>query len=417
MPASPIKPTHTTSTESAPSPTSSGWSLRPSIDWLLIFVPIAILLRFVPAFHNPTALFIVSGLAIIPLAGLMGRATEHLAEHLGQGIGGLLNATFGNAAELIIALFALYKGLTGVVKASITGSIIGNVLLVLGLSFVCGGVKFPVQKFSRTAASTSATALSLAAIALIIPTIFHQVAARVPVEFGGWTLAKEQQLSLAIAIVLLLTYALTLVFSLKTHKDLFVGEQLQGAAEEVGKELQHGEGHTEPWSIRKSIGILLIATAFVALISEFLVGAVEGARQNLGLTEVFVGVIVVAIIGNAAEHSSAVLMAMRNKMDLSLGIALGSSLQIALFVAPVLVFSSYLFGHPMDLEFTVPEIVAVVVSIFIVEQISSDGESNWIEGVQLLSLYAILAILFYFLPDIHYVPEAGRHFGAAPSHP
>lgn len=376
----------------------SSW-LKPSLDWLLIFIPVAIGLRFIPALNNPTALFIVSCLAIIPLAGWMGKATEHLAEHLGQGIGGLLNATFGNAAELIIALFALSKGLEGVVKASITGSIIGNVLLVLGVSVVAGGAKFKTQKFDRTAASTSATALTLAAIALLIPTVFHEVAAAVPVAQGGWTPLKEQNLSLAIAVVLLITYAFTLYFSLVTHREFFVGEAVQGAAQEVGHEEETGGEH---WSKKRAVLTLLIATAFVALISEFLVGAVEAARETLGLTDVFVGVIVVAIIGNAAEHSSAVMMAMRDKMDLSLGIALGSSLQIALFVAPVLIFASYFFGRPMNLEFTIPEVVAVLASILIVQQISSDGESNWIEGLQLLSVYAILGILFYFLPDAHH---------------
>ena len=375
---------------------SNSW-FKPSLDWLLIFVPVAIAMRFVPAFENPTALFIVSCLAIIPLAGWMGKATEHLAEHLGQGIGGLLNATFGNAAELIIALFALSKGLEGVVKASITGSIIGNLLLVLGLSIIAGGAKHKIQKFNLTAASISATALTLAAIGLLIPSVFHHVAAAVPVAQGGWTPAKEQNLSLAIAVVLFLTYIGTLIFSLVTHRHLFGGEALQGCAEEVGREAEESGDH---WTKGKSIMILLVATAFVALISEFLVGAVEAARGALGFTEVFVGVIVVAIIGNAAEHSSAVLMAMRNKMDLSLSIALGSSLQIALFVAPILLFASYLF-KPMNLEFSLPEVFAVIASVFIVEQISSDGESNWMEGLQLLSVYAILGILFYFLPDIH----------------
>ncbi len=383
--------------------TSASW-FKPSLDWLLIFVPIAIALRFVPSFENPTALFIVACLAIIPLAGWMGKATEHLAEHMGQGIGGLLNATFGNAAELIIALFALSKGLEGVVKASITGSIIGNMLLVLGLSIVAGGAKFKIQKFDRTAASTTATALTLAAIALLVPTVFHQVAAQVPVASGGWTPEKEQSLSLAISIVLFVTYIGTLYFSLHTHKDLFVGEAMQGAAQEVGEE---EEAAGEHWSRGKSIAVLLVATAFVALISEFLVGAVEAARGALGFTEVFVGVIVVAIIGNAAEHSSAILMAMRNKMDLSLGIALGSSLQIALFVAPILIFASYLFGKPMNLEFTVPEVVAVIASVLIAQQIASDGESNWVEGLQLLAVYTILGILFFFLPDVH--TAAGAH--------
>ncbi len=372
--------------------------LKPSLDWLLIFVPIAIAMRFVPAFENPTALFIVSCLSIIPLAGWMGKATEHLAEHLGQGIGGLLNATFGNAAELIIALFALNKGLEGVVKASITGSIIGNLLLVLGLSLIAGGAKFKTQTFDRTAAGTTATALTLAAIGLLIPTIFHLAAAQVPMTAGGWTPQKEQTLSLAISVVLIATYALTLYFSLVTHKDLFIGEARMGAAQKVGHEEEESGEH---WSKKRAIITLLVATAFVALISEFLVGAVEAARGALGFTEVFVGVIVVAIIGNAAEHSSAILMAMRNKMDLSLGIALGSSLQIALFVAPVLVFASYAFGKPMNLEFTIPEVVAVIASILIVQQICSDGESNWMEGAQLISVYAILGILFYFLPDIH----------------
>lgn len=373
--------------------------LKPSLDWLLIFVPIAIAMRFVPSLENPTLLFIFSCLAIIPLAGWMGKATEHLAEHLGQGVGGLLNATFGNAAELIIALFALSKGLDGVVKASITGSIIGNMLLVLGLSLMAGGAKFKIQKFDRTAASTSATALTLAAIALLIPSIFHIVAAEVPVASGGWTPVKEQNLSMAIAVILFFTYACTLYFSLVTHKDLFMGEALQGAAQEVGHE---EEASGEHWSKGKSALVLLIATSFVALISEFLVGAVEAARGALGFTEVFVGVIVVAVIGNAAEHSSAIMMAMRNKMDLSLGIALGSSLQIALFVAPVLIFASYFVApHPMNLEFSIPEVVAVFASILIVQQISSDGESNWMEGLQLLSVYAILAVLFFFLPDVH----------------
>jgi Ca2+:H+ antiporter len=395
--------------------------LKPSLNWLLVFVPVAVALRFVPSLGSPTALFVVSCLAIIPLAGLMGRATEHLAEHVGAGAGGLLSATFGNAAELIIALFALSKGLDAVVKASITGSIIGNVLLVLGASLVSGGVKFHRQQFNRTAVGVNATALTLAAIALIIPTVFHQVAGSVPVASGGWTPRREQELSLAIAVVLFLTYAASLVFSLVTHRRLFAGSHGDDYCAETGRELSRAEdddaatdgatthnaitdGATATKgrsSMRKWIVTLLVATAFVALIAEFLVGAVELAKDSLGLTEVFLGVIVVAVIGNAAENSSAVLMALRNKMDLTLGIALGSSLQIALFVAPVLLFASYLFGRPMDLEFTIPEVVAVVAAIFIVEQIASDGESNWLEGVQLLSVYAILAILFYFLPDVY----------------
>lgn len=381
-----------------PAPPLRRW-LRPSLDWLLVFVPIAILLRYVPGLRNDTALFITSCLAIIPLAGWLGRATEHLAEQVGEGVGGLLNATFGNAAELIIALMALSKGLTGVVKASLTGSIIGNVLLVLGVSFFIGGLKYPEQTFNRTAARSSATSMIMAAIALTIPTVFHVVAGK------RWTVGAEQHLSFAIAVVLLLTYAASLLFSLKTHKQLFAGEVNKGVA------AQHDEGY-HPWSRSKSITVLVISTLFVALTSEFLVGTVESARHALGFTEVFVGVIVVAIIGNAAEHSSAVMMAMKNRMDLSLGIAIGSSLQIALFVAPVVVFASYLFGSPMDLEFKIPEIVAVVVAIGICGQISGDGESNWLEGVQLMSVYAILAILFFFLPEAPHPGTAG--LGAHP---
>ncbi|MGI8966066.1 MAG: calcium/proton exchanger, partial [Limisphaerales bacterium] len=269
---------------------------RPSLDWLLVLVPVAVALRYAPGWRNETALFIISGLAIIPLAGGMGKATEHLAKRVGQGIGGLLNATFGNAAELIIALIALSKGLTGVVKASITGSIIGNILLVLGVSLFAGGLKFREQKFNRTAARASATSLALAAIALIIPTVFHSAAKTRP---GGWTQQAEQNLSLAIAMVLLLTYAASLLFSLKTHKQLFIG---------LINEPIEEENPADIWSRSKSLSILFVATALVALLSEFLVGSVEAARASLGLTEVFVGVIIVAIIGNAAEHSTAVLM-------------------------------------------------------------------------------------------------------------
>jgi len=376
---------------------SSRSLIRPSLDWLLVFIPVAIVIRFFPTLHSPTALFIVSCLAIIPLAAWMGRATEHLAKHLGSGVGSLLNATFGNAAELIIALFAIAKGLEGVVKASITGSIIGNLLLVLGFSFFSGGIKFTKQEFNRTVASASASALTLAAIGLTIPTIFHQAAANVPVQAGGWTILKEQQLSLAIAVVLFLTYVATLIFSLVTHRSLFAGEANQ--SDTVGSEVR--KPHGETWGMKRAAIMLAATTALVALMSEFLVGAIEQARARLGLTEVFVGVIVVAIIGNAAEHSSAVLMARRNKMDVSIGIALGSSMQIALFVAPVLIFASYLFGRPMHLEFSIPEVVAVIASIIIVEQVTNDGESNWIEGIQLLSVYAILAILFFFLPSTH----------------
>jgi Ca2+:H+ antiporter len=359
-------------------------NLKPSLSWLLLIVPIAIVLRFWPGAENPTALFIFSAIGIIPLAGWMGRATEVLAARMGEGAGGLLNATFGNAAELIIAVVALSKGLSGVVKASIAGSIIGNILLVLGLSILCGGTKYSEQRFNRTGARTSTISLSLAAIALIIPTVFHVTAERSP---SGWSPIMEQRLSLAIAVVLFITYFCVLGFSLKTHRHFFQGTE---------SELEEKDEH---WSRGKAIMVLLVSTAFVALLSEFLVGTIESIRATFGITETFVGIIVVAIIGNAAEHSTAILMALKNKMDLSVGIAIGSSLQIALFVAPLLLFVSYLLGKPMNLEFSQPEVFAVVASVYILFQISGDGETNWIEGVQLLSVYVILGILFFYLPE------------------
>ena len=363
-------------------------AFKPSMDWLLVCVPICLAIRYVPGLHNATALFIVSCLAIVPLAGWLGRATEHLAEHVGAGMGGLLNATFGNAAELIIALMAMSRGLTEVVKASITGSIIGNILLVLGAAMLAGGIKHPEQYFNRTAARSSSSSLTMAAIALIIPAVFRRF---VKSQSDVWMANTEQKLSLAIAVVLIVTYGLSLYFSLKTHRELYLG---------CGGDVAEADTEHPAWSRTKSIVILLGATLLVGMVSDFLVDSVEAARHSLGLTQVFVGIIVVAIIGNAAEHSSAVMMAMKNKMDLALGIANGSSLQVALFVAPVLVFASYFFGKPMDLEFSMPEIMAIVVSVILVQQISGDGESNWLEGVQLLAVYIILAILFFFVPEV-----------------
>lgn len=355
--------------------------LRPSLDWLLVAVPVAVLLEITaPDAHIP--IFTVACLAVLPLAGWLGRATEHLAARAGEAIGGLLNATFGNAAELIIALIALRNGLFDVVKASLTGSIIGNILLVLGASLFAGGLRYPVQTFSAAGARVQSTMLTLAAIALIVPAAFHYLA-------GPAARAAEGDLSLEIAVVLLATYAASLLFSLKTHRQLFTGT----AHETEGQ-------HARPWSARRSLVVLLVATAAIAWMSEILVGSVEEAAHGLGMSSVFVGVIVVAVIGNAAEHSTAILMARKNRMDLSLGIALGSSLQIALFVAPVLVLVSHVAApRPMDLVFTPAEVLATGLAIVISGQISRDGESNWFEGVQLLAVYLILAFVFYFLPE------------------
>jgi Ca2+:H+ antiporter len=360
--------------------------LRP-LDWLLLAVPIGFVLRLVPAWKNETLLFFVAGFAIIPLAAWIGRATEHLSERAGPGIGGLLNATLGNAPELILSLVALSKGLTVVVKASITGSIIGNILLVLGTAILAGGMRFPHQRFNQTGTRIAATSLSLAVIGLIIPTIFHTATER---QRGGWSSLAAQNLSVAVAVVLFATYVLWLVFSLITHRDLYDAENLGDGRPDEAKR--------SAWSISKAVTILGIAAILIAVMSDFLSGSVEAACKSLGLTQVFVGVIIVAIVGNASE-STAVLVALRNKMDLSLGITIGATLQIALFITPVLVFASYLFGRPMTLEFSLPEVVAVALAVGIVVLISGDGECNWLEGAQLLAVYLIIAIFFFFLPE------------------
>ena len=356
--------------------------LKPSMNWLLVFIPVTLYLRFLSP-ESSTLIFVTACLSILPLAGWRGKATENLATHTSEGVGALLNATFGNAAELIIALVALQKGLHDVVKASLTGSIIGNVLLVMGLSMVAGGVKFKAQRFNQVAANNQATMLMLAAISLVMPAAFHHLATPAsPLVEGA--------LSLEISIVMLIVYGLSLVFALITHKALFGGEGGQA----------HG-GETVAWSKGKSMAVLAGATAMIAWISEILVGSVEAAAHSFGMTGVFVGVIVVAIIGNAAEHSTAVIMAMKNRMDLSVGIVVGSSIQVALFVAPVLVIASYWVGpHPMNLVFSPAEVLAVTASVFITGQIANDGESNWMEGVQLLAVYAIMGAVFYFLPEM-----------------
>ena len=349
---------------------------------LLVFLPLALLLEYV--FHTSALwIFLTSSAAIIPLAALMGRATEQLAERLGEGVGGLLNATFGNAAELIIAIVALRAGLFDLVKASITGSIIGNILLVFGASALWGGVKFERQHFNKTAAGLSSTLLVLSAVALVIPAIFHLI---VPPTAG----LAERTLSVEISVVLIVTYVLSLFFSLRTHRHLYVGESRQD------------DGALLPTqSSRKAVALLVAATVGVAVMSELLVGAVEETAAVFGMNEVFVGVILVALIGNAAEHSSAILMAAKNKMDAAITIAVGSSIQVALFVAPVLVFLSYVIApQPMDLRFTTLEVVAVGISVWIMPIIAQDGESHWMEGVQLLAVYAILAFAFYWLPTM-----------------
>ena len=353
---------------------------------LLVFVPITLVLEYV-VHASATTLFLTSAVAIVPLAAVMGKSTEMLAEHVGAGLGGLLNATFGNAAELIIAIFALRAGLYDLVKASLTGSIIGNILLIFGLSALLGGLKFRKQDFNRTAAKLGSTLLLLSAVGLVIPSLLHFL--RNGGESGTAAGAGPGSLSLEISVVLIACYILSLVFALRTHADLYQGTAHAG-----------GATHAAPgWSKGRSFAVLVGAAALVGWMSEILVGGAEEAAHSLGMTEVFVGVIVVALVGNAAEHSTAVLVALRNKMDLSIQIAVGSSLQIALLIAPLLVFLSYAIGPaPMDLVFSPLEVMAVAVSVLVVGQIADDGQTHWMEGVLLLAVYVVLGLAFFNLP-------------------
>jgi len=361
------------------------------IPYILVpLIPVAIALEIIGA--SATVIFVVAAIGIIPTAALMGRATEELAAQSGPGIGGLLNVTFGNAPELIIALFALGAGLQEVVKASIIGSIIGNVLLVLGAAMVAGGAgggPGQVQKFDRTAASVQSTMLFLAATALVMPALYELIEGKglpgVNAEIVNYGTTVEN-LSLAVAFVLLGTYIAGLFFSLRTHKDVF---------NPSGDDDSHDED-LWGWSMRTSVIALAIAGVAVGVMSEILVGSISEASASIGLSEFFVGVIVVAIVGNAAEHWVAVLVAYKGKMNLAVNIAIGSSAQVALFVAPVLVFASFIIGPgPMPLVLNGFELGAILIAVIIANQVTHEGESTWFEGIQLLAVYAILAIAFF----------------------
>jgi Ca2+:H+ antiporter len=350
---------------------------------LLLFVPISLAAHFLE--WGDLVVFITAALAILPLAAWMGTATEEIAVVVGPILGGFLNATFGNATELIIALVALNAGLIDVVKASITGSIIGNLLLVMGLSMLLGGIRYKEQTFESVVARVNASSMNLAVIAILLPTAMNYTSI-------GISETTVQNLSLAVAIVLILVYGLTLLFSMKTHAYLYeVG--VVDTEEEEEEEVSHEKPNIWLWS-----GVLLACTLLVALESELLVDALEVATSKLGLSALFTGVILVPIIGNAAEHATAVTVAMKNKMDLALSVAVGSSMQIALFVAPVLVIAGWVVGQPMDLDFNPFELVAVAVSVLIANSISSDGKSNWLEGTLLLAAYTVLGFAFYFHP-------------------
>ena len=344
------------------------------LRYLLILIPVSIVFHFMNL--NPTLVFATAALAIIPLAGLMGEATEEISVYSGPRIGGFLNATFGNATELIIAFFALREGLFEVVKASIVGSVIGNILLVLGLSMILGGCKFKTQSFNKKAVEVSSSMLLFSVIGLSIPAIFtHTIK-------NDLLTSKYEGLSIAVALIMFLIYILGLYFSFFTHKDIYGSE--------------HKEEVESKWSLKKSISILIIATVCIALESEFLIGSVEAMTESIGLSEFFVGIIIIPIIGNAAEHSTAVVMALKNKMDIAVEIAIGSSLQIILFVSPILIFLSLLF-KPMSIIFNEFELVSLIVAVVIANRVSGDGESNWLEGVQLVAVYIILAICFLIL--------------------
>lgn len=373
----------------------------PKIQWLLLFLPVALLLNF--AHINSLAIFATSALAIIPLAGIIGEATEVLAEKTGPRIGGLLNASLGNAAELIITLVAISAGQMELVRASITGSILGNLLLVMGLSMLAGGLKNGRQTFDRRNVDTDATMTILALIAICIPSMFNSY-------LEPNKLAVEE-LSLGAAGVVLVLYILFIIYTLRNchttscrdKPDNRVDDKLSDRIEDkpddkITDKLRENEIRTPVWSTRQALGWMTFSIAGIAVMSELLVGSVQAATEDLGLTPFFVGIIIVPIIGNVAEHLVSVQAAIKNRMDLSLSIALGSSLQIALFVTPVLVFISLIMGKPLTLQFNQPELIALTAASFISALVSLDGESNWLEGAMLLTVYGMLGLAFFFLP-------------------
>jgi Ca2+:H+ antiporter len=343
---------------------------------LLVAAPAALVARYLGL--SPILIFALSALAIIPLSALLGAATESVAEHTSPAIGGLLSASMGNLAELIIAGIALHAGLIELVKASITGSILGNLLLVLGIAMFAGGARFKTQHFSRHLAGFSATVLLIAVFGLAVPTLFEHL-------HPDKVRAATVEMSLYVAILLIGGYLCSLFYTFWTHSSAFEPSS-SGSAVTV----------TPKWSSKKALLILLIAASGTAIMAEVLVSVTEQAVKSLGLTEFFVGLILVPIIGNAAENSSAVLMAMRNRMDLSLNIAVGSSIQVALLIAPVLVLLGRAFGRPMDLAFSTMEVASIALAVTVANSVMRDGESNWLEGIFLLLAYSVLGVAFFF---------------------
>jgi Ca2+:H+ antiporter len=351
--------------------------LKPGIHWLFVFIPIALVLEYSKG--SAPMIFFCAALSIIPIARLISSSTEQLATYTGDAVGGLLNATFGNFPELIIAIVALQAGLHEMVLASLAGAILGNLLLATGVSFFLGGLKYRIQEYNPVSVRVYSSMMMIAVISLTVPSAFHRT-------MGESTSGNENQLNITLSIVLLIAYILYLVFMLKTHPDFFRSE--------AAKEEEH---HENRWSLPRAIISLIVASVLAAFMSEVLVGAAEETGKVLGLSEAFIGLIFLAIVGGAAESISAVLMARKNKMDLSLGIALGSSIQIALFIAPVLVLLSLFVGpHQMNLSFSRPIVVALFASVLIAAMVSGDGRSNWYKGVQLIIVYLIIAMLVYF---------------------
>jgi Ca2+:H+ antiporter len=354
--------------------------LKPSLNWLLALIPVTVVLEHAGA-PDPWVFF-SAAVAIVPIARLIVRATEQLSTYTGDAIGGLLNATFGNAPELIIAVVALKAGLLDMVRASIAGAILANLLLALGVAFLLGGLRHHTQTYQAGAARMYSSMMLIAVISLAVPSAFSRFFA--PEE----TIREEALLNVGLAFVLLGAYVLYLVFMLKTHHEEFAGE-----------EGGHGPHEGARWSLGRAIGGLAVAAVLAAWMSEILVGAAEGTGTALGMSQVFIGIVFLAIVGGAAESSSAIAMGLKNKMDLCVGIALGSCIQIALFVAPVLVLASYFVApQPLELSFSRPEIGALFMGVLIGALVAGDGRSNWFKGVQLVAVYLIIAMMFYFLP-------------------
>lgn len=360
--------------------------LRRPINWLLIFIPITVALEHL-AHVSGTVLFFMAALSILPIAAQIVGATEQLSTRTGDAVGGLLNATFGNAPELIIALVALKAGYLDMVRASLVGAILANLLLAMGIAFLAGGLRFHEQKFNPTAARAYGTMMFLAAVSMTVPSAFSRLFA--PTE----VIRQEQLLNIGIACLLLIAYGLYILYSLKTHKSAFASMESDG----------DGGNHEEHWTVTRAVITLLVASVLAAFMSEILVGAAEETGKALGMSQVFIGIVFVAVVGGAAESGSAIAMARKNKMDLSVGIALGSSIQIALFVAPLLVLASYFIAsQPLELAFSRAEIGSLFMAVLIGVLVCGDGQSNWYKGVQLITVYSIIALMFYLIPEINH---------------